>query len=113
MNLIEFIIYYFVSIYLVYILFKGYSYVSKKEYILNVKNIIILLITAMFFVINNLYNLTEYKIMGAFLIQFISYFLVFKDKISKRGLRKIWEFDNWQYIHPEYHTEENKYWHAH
>lgn len=37
----------------------------------------------------------------------------YKDRISKRGLQKIWWFDTWPYIHPEYHNEENKYWHSH
>ena len=37
----------------------------------------------------------------------------YKDKISKRGLQKIWWFETWKDIHPEYHTEENKYWHSH
>ena len=37
----------------------------------------------------------------------------YKDKISKRGLQKIWWFDTWKQIHPEYHNEENKYWHSH
>lgn len=37
----------------------------------------------------------------------------YKDKISKRGLQKVWWFDTWKNIYPEYHTEENKYWHSH
>lgn len=37
----------------------------------------------------------------------------FKDKISKRGLQKVWWFETWKNIYPEYHTEENKYWHSH
>ena len=37
----------------------------------------------------------------------------YKNKISKRGLQKIWWFDTWKNIHPEYCTEENKYWHSH
>lgn len=37
----------------------------------------------------------------------------YKDKISKRGLQKVWWFDTWKNIHPEYHSEENKYWHSH
>lgn len=37
----------------------------------------------------------------------------FKEKISKRGFQKVWWFDTWKNIHPEYHTEENKYWHSH
>lgn len=37
----------------------------------------------------------------------------YKDKISKRGLQKVWWFDTWKNILPEYHTEENKYWHSH
>lgn len=36
----------------------------------------------------------------------------YKNKISKRGLQKIWWFDTWKDINPEYHTEENKKWHA-
>lgn len=37
----------------------------------------------------------------------------YKDKISKRGLQKVWWFETWKDIHPEYHSEENKYWHSH
>ncbi len=37
----------------------------------------------------------------------------YKDKISKRGLQKVWWFDTWKHIYPEYHNEENKYWHSH
>ena len=37
----------------------------------------------------------------------------YKDKISRRGLQKVWWFDTWKNIHPEYHSEENKYWHSH
>ena len=28
-------------------------------------------------------------------------------------MQKVWWFDTWKDIHPEYHTEENKYWHSH
>ena len=37
----------------------------------------------------------------------------FQNKISKRGLQNIWWFKTWKNIYPEYHTEENKYWHSH
>ena len=37
----------------------------------------------------------------------------YKDKISKRGLQKVWWFETWKNIYPEYHTEENRYWHSH
>ena len=37
----------------------------------------------------------------------------YKDKISKRGLQKVWWFETWKNILPEYCTEENKYWHSH
>lgn len=37
----------------------------------------------------------------------------YKNKISKRGLQKVWWFDTWKDIYPEYHSEENKYWHSH
>lgn len=46
-------------------------------------------------------------------IPFREVYAEFQDKISKRGLQKIWWFDTWKHIHPEYHTEENKYWHSH
>lgn len=35
------------------------------------------------------------------------------NKISKRGLQKIWYFENWKDIYPEYNTKENKYYHSH
>ena len=37
----------------------------------------------------------------------------YKNKISKRGLQKVWWFDTWKNIYPEYQTEENKKWHSH
>lgn len=36
-----------------------------------------------------------------------------KIKFQKRGLQKIWWFETWKNIYPEYHNEENKYWHSH
>lgn len=46
-------------------------------------------------------------------IPFREIYTEYKDKISKRGLQKVWWFDTWKHIYPEYHTEENKYWHSH
>ncbi len=46
-------------------------------------------------------------------IPFKTVYEEYKDKISKRGLQKVWWFDTWKHIHPEYHSEENKYWHSH
>lgn len=37
----------------------------------------------------------------------------YKDKITKRGLQKVWWFETWKDVFPEYHTEENRYWHSH
>ena len=45
-------------------------------------------------------------------IPFREIYAEYQDKISKRGLQKIWWFDTWKDIYPEYHTEENKKWHA-
>ena len=44
-------------------------------------------------------------------IPFREVFKKYSDKISKRGFQKIWQFETWKYVHPEYHTEENKKWH--
>lgn len=46
-------------------------------------------------------------------IPFREIYAEYQDKISKRGLQKVWWFDTWKHIHPEYHTEKNKYWHSH
>jgi len=46
-------------------------------------------------------------------IPFREIYAEYQDKISKRGLQKVWWFDTWKHIYPEYHTEENKYWHSH
>lgn len=46
-------------------------------------------------------------------IPFREVFAEYEDKISKRGLQKIWWFETWKNIHPEYHNEENKYYHSH
>ena len=32
--------------------------------------------------------------------------------ISERGLQKIWRNENWQHIHSDVYTEENKLWHS-
>ena len=45
-------------------------------------------------------------------IPFREVYKLYKDKISKRGLQKVWWFDTWKHIHPEYHTEENRIWHS-
>lgn len=37
----------------------------------------------------------------------------YKDKISKRGLQKVWYFETWKDIFPEFNTKENKEWHSH
>ena len=37
----------------------------------------------------------------------------YKDKIGKRGLQKLWWFQTWKDILPEYHNEENRYWDSH
>ena len=46
-------------------------------------------------------------------IPFKTVYEQFKDKISKRGFQNVWWFITWKHILPEYHTEENKYWHSH
>lgn len=46
-------------------------------------------------------------------IPFRKVYAEYKDKITKRGLQKVWWFETWKNIYPEYHTEENKYWHSH
>lgn len=46
-------------------------------------------------------------------IPFRQVYQEFQNKISKRGLQKIWYFENWKDILPEYNTPENKYWHSH
>ena len=46
-------------------------------------------------------------------IPFKQIYKEYKNKISKRGLQKVWWFETWKNICPEYHTEENKYWHSH
>lgn len=46
-------------------------------------------------------------------IPFREVYALYKDKISKRGLQKVWYFETWQKIHPEYHTDENRHWHNH
>lgn len=45
-------------------------------------------------------------------IPFREVYAEYQDKISKRGLQKVWWFETWKDIYPEYHTEENKKWHA-
>lgn len=46
-------------------------------------------------------------------IPFREVYPLFQNKISKRGLQKVWSFENWKNIHPEYNNEENKHWHSH
>lgn len=45
-------------------------------------------------------------------IPFREVYKLYKDKISKRGLQKVWCFETWKKIHPEYHTPENRQWHS-
>lgn len=44
-------------------------------------------------------------------IPFRQVYAEYQDKITKRGLQKIWHFETWPHILPEYHTEENRKWH--
>lgn len=44
-------------------------------------------------------------------LPFRTVYELYKNKISKRGLQKIWYFETWGYIYPEYNTLENKEWH--
>ncbi len=37
----------------------------------------------------------------------------YKDRISESGFHKIWNWENWKNILPEYHSKENIYWHSH
>ena len=46
-------------------------------------------------------------------IPFKQVYSQYEDKISKRGFQNIWWFNTWKNIYPEYHTEENKYFHSH
>lgn len=45
-------------------------------------------------------------------IPFRDVFPLFEDKISRRGLQKVWYFETWKHILPEYNTPENKKWHS-
>lgn len=45
-------------------------------------------------------------------VSFRKVYEIFQDKISKRGLQKVWYFETWPLIYPEYNTKENKKWHS-
>lgn len=45
-------------------------------------------------------------------IRFKDVYEKYKNKISKRGLQKVWWFETWKHILPEVYTEENRKWHA-
>lgn len=44
-------------------------------------------------------------------INFKDVYAQFKDKATKRCIQKIWYFETWPNIHPEYNTPENKLYH--
>lgn len=44
-------------------------------------------------------------------INFSQVYNEFKHKATKRCIQKIWYFETWQDIHPEYNSEENKLYH--
>ena len=44
-------------------------------------------------------------------VPFREVYPLFEDRISHRGLQKIWYFETWKHILPEYNTPENKLWH--
>lgn len=46
-------------------------------------------------------------------VPFKNVYKEYANKITKRGLQNVWWFNTWKHILPEYHTEENKYWHSH
>lgn len=37
---------------------------------------------------------------------------LYQDKIGESGFHKIWNFETWKNIHPEYHSKENIAWHS-
>ena len=45
-------------------------------------------------------------------INFRDVYAQFKDKATKRCIQKIWYFETWPNIHPEYNTPENKLYHS-
>ena len=45
-------------------------------------------------------------------IPFRQVFEKYGEKISKRGLQKVWRFETWKHVLPEVYTDENRKWHA-
>ena len=45
-------------------------------------------------------------------INFTQVYSKFKHKATKRCIQKIWYFETWPNIHPEYHSEENRKYHS-
>lgn len=45
-------------------------------------------------------------------IPFREVYKKYQNVISKRGLQKVWHFENWLYIMPEVYTDENRKWHT-
>jgi group I intron endonuclease len=37
----------------------------------------------------------------------------YKNRISESGFHKIWNWETWKNVVPEYHSQENIYWHSH
>lgn len=44
-------------------------------------------------------------------IPFREVYALYEDKATKRCIQKIWYFETWKNIHPEYNTKENKEYH--
>lgn len=57
-------------------------------------------------------DVVEIRTMYAMRIPFREVLAHFGNKISKRGLQKVWQYETWLNIMPEVYTPENIQWHA-
>lgn len=79
MDKVNIILLYLITSYISFILFKSYSIISKKEYKLNVKNILLIILSSLLFLLNSLYNISEYKIFVSLILQCGFYKIIFKE----------------------------------
>ena len=73
MEKIDYISLYFLTLISLYFMFNGYSIISKNKYKFNFRNIVLLLISTLFFVINTSVNFMISKTLISFF--HIYYFL--------------------------------------
>ena len=94
MNFVEFSISCIVEIFMIYIVLLCYKKISTKELILNTKNIIIIIIFSILFILNNLYSIVYLKLIYSICLNIVLNILklIVKGEVKKIGIENTSKF---------------------